>query len=279
MATRELAFTVEKTRDGSSVPVGATWDTVAETVTVGRDPGVDLRLNDTTVSREHVRLISQPDAVVVENLSARSASFVNGHKLEAGERRRIDAASFHLQLGRVLVRVDAGAATTSFDEAISIVDRPELLELAGGHAWADAGAGDTLPLIAARWDAGQAHIRVLGRELEIFPTAAILLATLCETPGEPVHHSDLQHAVGSSANLDQQVSYVRKAFRDLVDAGVLSAARIRRCVLRHTAGVTEVELHALDSAELMRRFVSSKRGFGFRICLSPEDVRIDAGVD
>ena len=120
-------------------------------------------------------------------------------------------------------------------------------------------------------------MRINGRHVDLFPASAQVLGALCETPGIPVHHMDIEEVVGPGTNLEQQVSYLRRTFRELVDAGTLSSDTIRERVREHASGKTVEGLDDMDIRSLMRRFVASQRGFGYLICLSPADVVIDAG--
>ncbi|MFT6395352.1 MAG: hypothetical protein ACJAYU_000094 [Bradymonadia bacterium] len=264
MASRELSFRVEKTREGSPVAVGSLWDTVASTIVIGRDTSADFRLNDSTVSRRHIRLTVDDDTIALENLSSKGAAFVDQTRLDPGGSTQIESESFHLQIGRVLLRVEFGAATAAFDDPMSLVASPAVK------------AAMTGPFVTCRWDAGRCHILVNGALIEMFPAAAQLFAALCETPGRPVHHMDLQETVGPNTNLEQQISYARKAWRELIDAGLVDAELIRDRVKRLSSNTTDID--TLDTAGLMRRFIASQRGFGYVLFLQMSDVLIDDGT-
>lgn len=264
MASRELSFKVEKTREGSPVAVGSLWDTVASTIVIGRDTSADFRLNDSTVSRRHVRLSVTGESIELENLSSTGAAFVDQTRLDPGKTMQVAGESFHLQVGRVLLRVESGASTAAFDERMSLVASPAIKSAVTG------------PFVTCRWDAGRCHILVNGKLIEMFPAAAQLFAALCETPGRPVHHMDLQESVGPNTNLEQQISYARKAWRELIDTGLVDAEHIRDRV-KHLSSNT-AKLDTLDTAGLMRRFIASQRGFGYVVFLEMSDVLIDDGT-
>lgn len=264
MASRELSFKVEKTREGSPVAVGSLWDTVASAIVIGRDASADFRLNDSTVSRRHIRLTVAGDTIELENLSSKGAAFVDETRLGPGETTQVTSESFHLQVGRVLLRVESGASTAAFDERMSLIAPPAVKAALAG------------PLVTCRWDAGRCHILVNGRLIEMFPAAAQLFAALCETPGRPVHHMDLQESVGPNTNLEQQISYARKAWRELIDVGLVDADLIRDRVKRLSTNTTKID--TLDTAGLMRRFIASQRGFGYVVFLEMSDVLIDDGT-
>lgn len=265
MTSRELSFRVEKTREGSPVAVGSLWDTVASEIVIGRDPSADFRLNDSTVSRHHVKLSVAGESIEVENLSSKGAAFLNKSRLEPGDTTQIVEESFHLQIGRILLRVESGASTAAFNEAMSLLVSKKAVEAARSG-----------PFVTCRWDAGRCHILVNGKLIEMFPAAAQLFAALCETPGRPVHHMDLQESVGPNTNTEQQISYARKAWRQLIEEGLVDAEVIRDRVRRLSTNVSKLD--ELDLSGLMRRFIASQRGFGYVVFLEMSDVLIDDGT-
>lgn len=264
MASRELSFRVEKTREGSPVAVGSLWDTVASEVVIGRDPSADFRLDDSTVSRRHVKLVLDGSTVHVENLSSRGAAFVDQTKLDPGESMSLESDGFHLQIGRILLRVESGTATASFNEAMSLMVSAKPAARAPGLG------------IVCRWDAGRCHILVNGKLIEMFPAASQIFAALCETPGRPVHHMDLQETVGPNTSLEQQISYARKAWRGLIEDGLVDAEVIQDRIRRLSTNVDRLD--EIDLSALMRRFIASQRGFGYVVFLEPGDVVIDDGT-
>jgi len=54
---------------------------IADTVTLGRDPLVDVVLNDPEVSRQHARLIRRGDEFLVQDLGSTNGTFVDGQRL------------------------------------------------------------------------------------------------------------------------------------------------------------------------------------------------------
>lgn len=79
-------------------------------LTIGRDPGADLTLDDGGVSRRHARLsLADGDAPVIEDLGSSNGTFVNGERV-GGERRLADGDE--IQIGETAIEIQgAGAAT------------------------------------------------------------------------------------------------------------------------------------------------------------------------
>lgn len=277
--SRALAFSVVKVREGSKLSVGQVFEVHLERVVIGRDASADVRLNDRTVSRQHVAIVDEGLRLCLENLSERGATFVNRERIAHGQQVRFEPDDVHLQVGGVLLRVRSTAETTAFQSAMSVddvdgVDAP-LAPAADASSPAITPPGAFLDLT---WDAGHCHVRMDGRMLSAYPATAAVLAALCATPGEPVHRFDLEEALGDGGNLEQQVSLIRRQFADQIDAGVLSADRIRGFVRTHSTGPHLARLDEMDTRELLRHFIAARRGYGYVLCLGDDDVRIDDGA-
>jgi DNA-binding winged helix-turn-helix (wHTH) protein len=78
---------------------------------IGRDPGVAVWIDSSTVSRQHARLSVAGATITIEDLGSHNGTFVNGHRVDAvsslshGDEIRIGPASF-------AVRSAAAAAKT-----------------------------------------------------------------------------------------------------------------------------------------------------------------------
>ena len=62
---------------------GTSFQLTESEVTVGRAPGCAVRLDDPTVSSLHARLTRRGEQVVVEDLSSRNGTLLNGRRLKA----------------------------------------------------------------------------------------------------------------------------------------------------------------------------------------------------
>lgn len=82
---------------------------VEDALTIGRDPGTDLTLNDSGVSRNHARISPDPEGASIEDLGSSNGTYVNGERIEAA-RRLTDGDE--IQMGGAVLRVAEGTAET-----------------------------------------------------------------------------------------------------------------------------------------------------------------------
>ncbi len=60
---------------------GQTFPLDKDSLTLGRDPGNDIVINDPQVSRQHARITRQGGLMVIEDLGSTNGTFVNGMRL------------------------------------------------------------------------------------------------------------------------------------------------------------------------------------------------------
>ena len=101
-------------------------------LTLGRDPGVEVCLNDPGVSRKHATAGPQPGGgVVVTDLNSTAGSFVNGHRFDTHELTigdRLQVGPFYFQFdGHGLNRVANAAGGTI--RAVNVVFRSKALTI------------------------------------------------------------------------------------------------------------------------------------------------------
>ena len=96
--------------DGEGVPCAVNVGRAvlgAETgVVIGRDPSASSHVVvDPSVSREHARLSVEGGELRVEDLGSTNGTYLNGRRLESGQRARV-ADGDELELGSVRLRVE-----------------------------------------------------------------------------------------------------------------------------------------------------------------------------
>ena len=87
--------------------VGERFYIDSDDLSVGRDPGSDIFLNDVTVSRSHARLTRSPEGVTVEDTGSLNGTYVNDVLVDKALLRSGDA----LQIGRFrMIYLSGGGA-------------------------------------------------------------------------------------------------------------------------------------------------------------------------
>lgn len=76
--------------------VGVEYPLDKEAVTIGRNPECDVFLNDMTVSREHAKVESHADALIIKDLHSFNGVWVNNRTVEAHALRPGD----YVQIGK-----------------------------------------------------------------------------------------------------------------------------------------------------------------------------------
>lgn len=248
-----IVLRVVRAPEGSGLAVGATFPVRPPAAIVGRSPEADVVLADTTVSRQHVRILGGPP-VRIESLTSSNGTFVNRDRLAPGEPVLLPPSS-KIQLGGVVLVVVPMAETTPVRDPLPSVARE----------------APTEPVLLVRWDAGQCSVRCHGRELGLTGAAARMLGVLAEHAGEVVHHWDLQQELDTH-HLAPLATAIRNALAAAVQEGVaplaLFQARLRGAVV-YADAVPD------DPTELMRRVVQARRGHGYVLHLDPSDVVVD----
>jgi ABC-2 type transport system ATP-binding protein len=119
---------------------------ISGTVVVGRDPGSDFVIDDSQVSRRHVRLQVEDDRAFVEDLGSANGTFVNTaliaerQRLRHGDKIQIGNTLLELVVpaGQTVIQRDAPLALAEADGAeYSIVVQGLVREFAGGFRAVD----------------------------------------------------------------------------------------------------------------------------------------------
>ena len=90
---------------------GQTFTLDQDLLTLGRDPGSDIVINDPQVSRQHARITCQGELILIEDLGSTNGTFVNGMRL-TGPHTLANGDVISLGDAATLTYYGAGIATT-----------------------------------------------------------------------------------------------------------------------------------------------------------------------
>jgi hypothetical protein len=94
---------------------------LAGALTIGRDQGADLVLDDPGVSRNHARVTADAEGVVIEDLGSSNGTFVNGQALTAPQRL---AEGDNIQLGTAILELTLQTGETQLLDPDATVAHP-----------------------------------------------------------------------------------------------------------------------------------------------------------
>jgi hypothetical protein len=85
-----------------------------EIVYVGRSPGNEIQVNDTTVSRKHLKIFKIGRVFFAEDLKSRNGTLINGGPLKPGESIQIDEGDT-ISMGATVMRLHPGVPRGDMD--------------------------------------------------------------------------------------------------------------------------------------------------------------------
>ena len=241
---------VERPSRASRLLPGHTFRVSSVTAVIGRDRFSDIQLDDPAVARQHLILRGDSNPPTIENLSMNETSFLNEKPLYPGESRVLDDASTIIRIGRTLLRVNKPERS-----AIAPLLKPRPTQ-----AMVNA---DPNPFLGIEWVHDRCHVRCKGRLMELFPISARILGLLCGNAASPVHKTELRKLVGPAPQLEQQVTYIRRAFINLVQVGFITQDELREHIRKNSVGAHLKKLDTMSVQDLMRYFIAARRGFGY----------------
>lgn len=250
---------IERVQPGCNVATGHVVGALG-TFVVGRAKDVDVSLDDATISRRHVEVRATDTGFVVRCLAQNGSTFVDEVAIGSGEEIEVASGRAWVQVGRVLLRVELAPRTIPVHDIIPVPDTGPARQM-------------VTALVRIRRDKIP-RIFLGGRELVMFPSAARVLTRLCETPGDVVDHDTLLTAVdpdhgarAGGANLAQLVTYVRDAFLEALDAGLVAAEDLRILIIASAPDLVTELAEDVDARALLRVLIPSRRGLGYAIRL------------
>lgn len=268
-AGKSLAFKVRIERvlpGGSELRTGYESAAMKGVVVVGRQAGVGFQLADTSVSRSHARVTLTAAGFDLTNLSAHGATFVNGRRLAHRAQITLDKKMIYLQVGRVLLCIFADPDTLEISQMIEL---PEV----------ERGEGAP-PLIALRSIGSNWSVQCRGHIVKLFPSAARVLARLCEEPGEVVPHDALEQAIDpeshqrvGGATIAQNITYVRKFFAEAIEMGWLEPEVLLGWIKETGEQSSDSDdIEGFDQSTLLRLVVENHRRVGYRLRIPAREI-------
>lgn len=262
--TEPFQLIVERASQSSGLNVGQVFEITTPNVVIGRDPRCDIHVNDATVSRRHIQIHQTDQGPLIQSLSKRSNTYLNKSALTAGESASIAGSQHYLQLGQILFRLDADDST---EPVCEILEEKQIEP--------PIPAPSAVPFLSLRWSRNSCHIRCKGKLFNLFPVSARVLGTLLENAGIPVHIDKIRAIIGDGPQIEQQMTYIRQAFEKLVEVNIISQEELRHHIRTNTVGAHLKRLDTMNTKQLLRYFISAKRGYGYMINLQPELVELE----
>ena len=181
----QLRIVVEEAGSMSGIQTGHIFELGNDTTIIGSDSRSDICLNEPGVSQRHLILNHTFGIPILENLSENVTPVIEGKPLQPGDKRTIDRGSdTRLQLGDVLLNLQYKLPQ---QDAAHCYRRPN-----SKYRWNPVLQADK-PFLAIEWEHDRCHVRCKGRLVDLFPISARVLGLLCETPGAPVHKSEIRN--------------------------------------------------------------------------------------
>ncbi|AKT36085.1 FHA domain-containing protein [Chondromyces crocatus] len=239
---------------GGRVRTGDTLD-VPEGAVLGRDPGVDIRLDHPSISRRHARFLGSP--LRIENLSVSSGLFVDSVPVTRGVRALLNDGSW-VQIGAILFAIVRPAASPLDGAATE--------------------GTDATPIFMILRDGDSCAVQFDGRHLDLPAAAARAFAMLALAPTQVVAAAALQDAVGGGETAPALITAIREAVRALLEEGSLDEERLRSLIARSGSSYRLSPLGGLDRDALLQRLVRLRKGQGYTLCLPRDAVcLVEAG--
>lgn len=242
---------VVRTRDGSPVVPGWSVDLQRTRIVIGRAVHANVRLDDETVSFEHVAIDARSEPLTLTNLSARGVTRWERVTLSAQQAVTLPLTRCHVQVGGILLAIEPQVPTLEYELDLM---RP---------------VGDALLQVVAVGE--NTLFRVEGQALRIAPAPGRLLRLLARRPCALVPTDVLVRELGleeAPQRLNQVATYARQAFREAIDRALIGRERLVERVV--ASGALETD-EPTDRA-LLGALIQNRRGRGYQLNLPSGDV-------
>ena len=258
----ELLLVVIKTTESSSLQSGTSFTVRGEAI-LGRSIESNVHLQDRTISRRHARVFEDENCWWVENLTAHNGVFIDETSVASGQRQLL-SNNASLQIGGVLFTVQLLQETIPVTKAMEMSTSSSVTQ----------GTQQRAPFLKIVRDGDYCTVSCKGRFVPMKPSASLALFALASNPAQVVHTWDIQEIMGSSYNLPQALSEVRRSLLALLKEGWIDIDELRTLFVE-VAGGSRDELEAMEAAALARQIIVARRGHGYILRLPPSAVDID----
>lgn len=267
-----VTIVVVSAREQSELTVGQHMEVRTFPIVMGRSLDAGVWLADSTVSREHALLDVVDGQLMLHALSTSSKVWVNNELLPSGERIAFEANDTYVQLGGVLLRLNASVPTEPFQTPLAApMPREDLTR-------------DALVHIDIAQDA--VVITLGGKLVQLHRGPAFVVAALAKTANSIANEADLLLVDGTAPdraldrNLNQMITYARNALAKTLNSDPALRERVILAMREaaEAAGDEQV-LRAIDdpalpNRDLTRFLVKNQRSFGYVLRLLPSDVAV-----
>jgi hypothetical protein len=222
----------------------------------------------------------------ITNLSQKSPTIVDGSTLGPGERFESSYRNFRIILGTVQLKLECDeefinedpdfSEEMTLDTDVALVnetlDLPEIRSVAAAKGRKDA-RDEGPAFIQVVESRAACTISIRGQWLDLPRMTGLALGCLCKNAGVPVAEEVIERAADSESMVTKHVSLARSAIREMIERGSLDVEEIYR-QMRAFPDFRDEDIEAWDLNTLMRKFIASRRGFGYILYTRPEDVLV-----
>lgn len=282
----EVTLTVHRIRDDSLDEEGRQLELDKNPCIAGRSLDCDIVFKDRTVSRIHIRIDRSPDRISITNLSQKSPTIVDGSTLSPGERFESSYRNFRMILGTVQLKLECDEEfinqNSDFSEEMTLdtdialvnqtLDLPQIRSITAARDRKES-RDNKPPFLQVVQSRAACTISVRGQWLDLPRMTGLALACLCANAGVPVSEEVIERAADSESMVTKHVSLARSAIREMIERGSLEVTDIYE-QMRAFPDFKDEDIETWDLNTLMRKFIASRRGFGYILYARPEDILI-----
>lgn len=265
LSEQALHLTLLKAPSASSELIGKTYSpTTQPPWSIGRAVQADVVISDSSVSRSHARIEQHQQRWCIVNTSSNNGLYLNATPIAPGQSAWLSTQqTAHLQVGKVLLRLDWSNATEPYNEPLELPAQPS-----DPLSYANATTQDPFLRIARDGDCCVVYCK--GKRVDLKPSSALALYALGQRPGQIIHTWDILDIVARELDLTQAISGARRGIKELLAQGEISRDELEGAILATSAHIKLEELQDIDDAALIRHLIFSRRGHGYGLALPAE---------